>query len=168
MQHFVEPVFFGLAGEEGDAHRLRGFDVGRQFRQHGNAAGDMEAADTDRQTGLDEWLRQIDGARKLVRLHADEPDQTAPALTPEHADDLRWLNPPVGFIVCVQADIDACSQHLAATSVLGQGIETGKRIGGNCRTQPLDRIAVVVVMRRLDHHEVEDRRLPINDRIRHT
>ena len=55
-QHLIEPVFFRLAGEKRNAHLLRGFDVGRQFRQHGDAAGDMESADADRQAGLDKRL----------------------------------------------------------------------------------------------------------------
>ena len=120
----------------------------------------MEAADADRQAGLEKRLGQIDRARKLVRLHADQPDQAAPACALDHADDLLGLNPPVGLVIGVQTDIDAGAQHLAALGVLRQGVETGQRVGGDRGAQPLDRIAVVIVMRRLDHHEVEDRRHP--------
>ena len=167
-QHLVEPALLGLAGEERDAHLLGGFDVGRKLRQHRDAAGDMESTDADRQADVEKRLGQIDRARKLVRLHADQPDQTAPALAADHVDDLLRLHPAVGFVERVQADIDARSQHLAALGVLGQGIETRERVGGDRRAQPLDRIAVVVVMRRLDHHEVEDGASPINGRIRHS
>ena len=83
-QHLVEPALLGLAGEERDAHRLRRFDVGRQFGQHGDAAGDVEAADADRQPGVEERPRQIDRARKLVGLHADEADQRAAAFAADH------------------------------------------------------------------------------------
>ena len=38
----------------------------------------------DRQAGGEERPRQIDGARKLVRLHADQPDQRAPAFAADH------------------------------------------------------------------------------------
>ena len=44
LQHLVE-AFLGLAGEDGDAERLRDLDVGLRVLQHGEAAGDMEAAD---------------------------------------------------------------------------------------------------------------------------
>ena len=167
-QHIVEPAILGFAGEERNPELLRRFDVGRQLRQHGDAAGDMEAADADRQAGVEKRFGQIDGARKLVRLHADQTDQRTAAFAADHADDLLGLHPPVGFVERVQADIDARSQHLTALGVLRQGIQASERIGGNRRAQPLDRIAVVVVMRRLDHDEVEDRGSPTNGRVRHT
>ncbi len=155
-QHRVEAALFGLAGEERDAHGLRRFDVGRQLRQHGDAAGDMKAADAHRQTGGEERLRQIDRARKLVGLHADQADQRAAAFAADHADDLVGADAPVGLVVGVQPDVDARPQHFAARGVFGQRIQAGQRVGRDRRAQPLDRIAVVVVMRRLDHHEVKD------------
>jgi len=128
-QHLVEPVHLGFAGKKRNAEILRRFDVGRQFRQHGNAAGDMKSADADRQPGVEKGLRQIDSARKLVRLHADQTDQAAAARAADHADDLVGLNPPVGFVVGVQPDIDARAQHLAALGVLRQRVQAGERIG---------------------------------------
>ena len=40
--------------------------VGSRVGQHRNAAGNMEAANADRHTGLDKRASEIDGARKLV------------------------------------------------------------------------------------------------------
>src|SRR5438132_4652624 len=42
--------------------------------------------------------------------------------------------------------------------VLGETAQTGERVRRDRRPEPLDRIAVVVVMRRLDQHEVEQGR----------
>ncbi len=116
----------------------------------------MKAADGDRQPGGKERLRQIDRARKLVRLHADQADQRAAAVAADHADDLLGPDPPVGLVIGVQADLDAGPEHFAAAGVLGQRVQAGERVGRDRRAQPLNRIAVVVVMRRLDHHEMEE------------
>jgi len=76
-QHRIEAAVLGLAGKEGDAELLRLPNIGRQLRQHGDAAGDVEAADADLQAGGQELPGKVDGARKLVRLDADEADQGA-------------------------------------------------------------------------------------------
>ncbi len=44
LQHLVE-AFLGLAGEDRDAELLRDLDVDLRLFQHGEAAGDMKAAD---------------------------------------------------------------------------------------------------------------------------
>ena len=154
-QHLVEAGVLGLAGKERDPELLGGADIGRQLRQHGDAAGDVEAADADRQAGGEELAGEIDGARELVRLHPDEADQGAAAFAADHADDLVGPHPPVGLVIGVEADFDVRAQHLAGARVLGEAVEAGQRVGGDGRADPLDRIAVVVVMARLDHHEVE-------------
>ena len=66
-----------LARVEDHAERLRLFQIRRQFGKHGNAAGDMEAADHDRDALRAESAREIEGAGKLVGLDPDEPDESA-------------------------------------------------------------------------------------------
>ena len=67
----------GLAGEQGHAvvcaaRRSAGSSgsIDRQPR-------DVEAADHDGHAGRPELAGEVDGARKLVRLHADQADETA-------------------------------------------------------------------------------------------
>jgi uncharacterized surface protein with fasciclin (FAS1) repeats len=73
-QYLIEAVLLCLASKERYVQRLRGFDVAWQLGQHRDAAGNVEAADADRQARGDEGPRQVHDARKLVRLHADEAD----------------------------------------------------------------------------------------------
>ena len=115
----------------------------------------MKAADADRQASGEEWSRQIDGARKLVRLHAHESDQRPPARPADFADDPVGPDPPVGFVKGLEADFDARAEHLTPGGVSRERIQARQRIGRDDRLDPLDRIAVVVVMRRLDQHEPE-------------
>ena len=154
-QHLVEAALLGLAGEERNSERLRLRHLGRQLGQHRNAAGDVKAADAHRETGGDEAPGKIDGARKLVRLDADEADQRLSALLADHPHDPVRPDAPIGLVIGVQPDIDVGAENLAPPRVVGEGVQARQRIGGNSRAEPLDRIAVVVVMRRLDHDEMK-------------
>ena len=58
---------------------LRRAHLRRHLRQHRDAAGDVEAADADRQAGGEERPGEVDRAGELVRLDADEADQGAAA-----------------------------------------------------------------------------------------
>ena len=111
------------------------------------------------QTGIQKWPHQIDGARKLVRLHPDQPDE-GPATGPaHHPDDPVGPDPAVGLVIGVDADYHAGSEHAPPAGVFGEPVEAGERVRLYRRLYPLDRIAVVVVMRRLDQHQVEHRSL---------
>ena len=156
-QHFIEPAFLGLAGEERDAERLRLAQLGWHFGQHREAAGDMKAAQADRQPGREERPRQIDGTGELVRLDADQPDQHAPTGAANPPDNAVRPNPAIGLVIGVDADLDLGTQHPPAADILGQTVQASQRVGGDRRPEPLDWIAVIVVMRRLDQHELKQR-----------
>ena len=154
-QDLVEPEFLGLAGKDRSALRLHARDFFGYFRQHGEAARHMKAADRHRQSGIDERLRDIGGARKLVRLNADKGNQCPSATATNIADDPVGTDANVGLIIGRKADIDIRTQYLATHAVERQSVDGGERVGGNIGTKPLNGIAVVVVMRRLDHYEMK-------------
>jgi hypothetical protein len=156
-QHLAEPALLGLAGEEGDAERLCFAQLGWHLGQHREAAGDVKAAETDRQPGLQERPRQIDGAGKLVGLDADQPDQRAAASAADPPDDPVGPHPSVGLVIGLDANLDPGTQHMPLPQILGQAVQGGQRIGWYRRPEPLDRIAVIVVMARLDQHELKKR-----------
>ena len=64
---------------------------------------------------------------------------------------------PVGFVVSVDADCHAVAEHLTPAGIFGETVEAGERVRRNRGLDPLDGIAVVVVMRRLDQNQMEDR-----------
>ena len=55
----------------------------------------------------------------------------------------------VGFVIDVDVERDVGPEDRALGAVLGEAVERGERIGRDGRAQPLDDVAVIVVMRRL-------------------
>ena len=96
----------------------------------------MESADADRQSGRKERTREVDGAWKLVGLHADKTDQRLAARVADLSDDPLGLGPPVGLVIGMQADFDIGSKHVPAVRVLRQAVQACQRVGGNGRPVP--------------------------------
>ena len=113
----------------------------------------MESADADLQALGAELPGEVDRARILVRLDADEPDQRSPAPALEIANDLARHDAAVGLVVGLDGEIDAGPQHLPTAGVLGEAVHARERVGRHDRAEPLNRIALVVVMGRLDENE---------------
>ena len=154
-QHLVEPAFLGLAGIDRDAH-VHGFlDLRRHDRQHRQAAGGMEAAHRHRQAGRQELAGEIDGVRELVGLDAHQADQALAAAALEIGDDPVGADPDIGLVERLDDDIDVRPKNLTLPAILTQPIEGGQGVGRDVRLQPGDRIAIVVVMSRLDQNELE-------------
>ena len=152
-QHFVQPVLFRFAGEERNAHRLRGLQFLRHLRQHGDAARDVKAADANLIARGAKLARQVYRARILVRLRPHDADQGAPALLLQAPDNAARNDTAIGFVVGLDIDPDAGAEHLALPRILRQAEHTGERVRRHNRAEPLDRIAVVVVVGRLDKDE---------------
>ena len=117
----------------------------------------MKPADANRQTGAQKRPRQVDGAWELVRLDPDQSDEGTATGSVNHTDDPVGPDAAVGFVIGVDADRHIRSKHLAPARVFGEAVEAGERVRRDRRLDPPDRIAVVVVMRRLDQHQMEDR-----------
>ena len=52
-------------------------------------------------------------------------------------------------------DVDVVAEHAALFAFERQSVQHGQRVRGNGRAQPLDDVAVVVVVRRLDENQRE-------------
>ena len=96
-QDLVEPAFLGLAGEDEGAEVERLLHVRLDPRQHGKRAGDVEAADADRDAFLAEGGGQVERARELVRLHADQHHHAGAGLA-DRAGDAAGMDAPVGLV----------------------------------------------------------------------
>ncbi len=154
-QYLIETAVLCLASKERDTQRLRLPHVRRHLGQHRNTARDVETADADREMSGYKATRKIHGAGKLIGLHSYEANQGFAALLGDHSNDLVRTHAPVRFVVGVQTDLHVRPKRLAAVGVLRKPVQTGERVGRNGRPEPLNGIAVVIVVRRLDHDEVE-------------
>ena len=115
----------------------------------------MKAAHGDLNAGIAERARNIERARILVRLHADQSEQAKIAVLAETAEQLRDIHPRMGLVDDVDVDGDVRPEHLALRGIARQPVDRGEGIGGDQRAPPADHIAVVVIVRRLDQDELE-------------
>ncbi len=153
MQDFVEPAF-GLAGKQRHAHRLGAVKIRIHAIEHRQHARHMEAADADLDTALAQRLRQIERARELVRLHAGQHHH-AGAGGLDHRRQAFGADAGIGFVESVNLDIDVVAENSPLGAILRQTEKRGQRVRRDRRANPLDDIAVVVVMRRLHKQQTE-------------
>ena len=140
---------FGLAGEEADPEPAGRLEVGRQLRQHRHATRHVKPADRDLDAGFAKPGGQVHRARELVRLHADEADEPGiGALDPP--DDAPHRDDGVALVIGADLDRDVGAERAPLGQIRRDPVKTGERIRRDPRFPPLDHIAVVVVMRRLD------------------
>ena len=65
----------------------------------------------------------VDGARELVRLHADQTDHAEIAVLAEQLDDIIDPDPGVGLVEGCDVDLDVGTQHLPVAGVVGERID---------------------------------------------
>ena len=147
------PVF-AFAREQGDAESLRFFEVRRQLGQHRYAAGDMEPADHDRNVELAEGAREVERAGKLVRLDPDEADESAAVgLDPlRHRLDVDDL---VALVVGLELDVRVGAERFLLGASGQKSVDAGEAVRGDGGEPPLDHVAFVVIVRRLDEDDPE-------------
>ena len=79
----------------------------------------------------------------------------SPAAAADLSRDAPCVDARVGLVIAGDDDLDPGAQHPALGAVGGQAVELGQRVGRHRRAQPLDDIAVVVIVRRLDQLDEE-------------
>src|SRR5262249_24995924 len=116
----------------------------------------MKSADADWHVPMQKRPRQIDGAGKLVRLNPTQADKRSTTGSSDHSDDPIGSDASIGLVVSVDADSHVGANHPPPTGVFGETVEASECVRRYRRLDPLNRIAVVIVMRRLDQYHVED------------
>src|ERR1700733_542837 len=113
----------------------------------------MEAANGDRHALLAKLTADIERAGELIRLDADQSDHSAVC---EDASRNGWkIDDGVALIVDLEFDVDLGAENLGLSAFPQQSVDAGQAVRRDGRAPPLDDIAVVVVMRRLDQHDRE-------------
>jgi hypothetical protein len=114
----------------------------------------MEAADDHGETRGAELAREIERARILVRLDADQADK-APAGRANVAHRLLHVDDGVALVAGIDLDIDVGAQHARLRGLCDQRVDAGEAVRRHGRTPPLDHIAVRVVVPGLDQDDLE-------------
>ncbi len=146
---------FRFAGKNGDAKLAGAIEIDGGAVEHGNAAGDVKAADDDRNAGGAERPRDVERAGILVGLHTDEPDHAETIRRPETAQQLGDIDPGIGLIDDVDNDIDVGSEHAAPRAIERHAMQRGQRIRRHQSAPPADDVAVIVIVRGFDEHDAE-------------
>ena len=120
MQEAVHPAL-EFAGEHAHPHVEGLLEIGLQLREHGEAAGDMEAADDHGQACRAEWARDIERAGKLVRLHADDPNQAEPVMALKLRQQLLDFDAGVDLVDHRDVDVGVGSEHGATSRIRVRG-----------------------------------------------
>ena len=97
---------------------------------------------------------KIEGARILVRLHADQADH-AGAGGADALGDAGDVDDGVAFVAGFDFDIDVGPEHVVVRTFHDQSVDARQAVRRYQRAQPLDDIAVAVVVRRLDQGDVK-------------
>ena len=115
----------------------------------------MEPTDHHRHALLAQRPRNIERAGKLVRLHADNANESQAAVLRDAPRDRSRLHSRVGFIDRENIDGKRGAEDLARGSAHGKAIDGSERVRRHGRAEPLHDITVSVVMRWLDEDELE-------------
>ena len=109
----------------------------------------------DRDAGGAQRLGDVQRARILVRLHADQADEAEIIVGAHLGDDAVDAHARIGLVDRRDFDVDVGPENFALRAVVDQAVDAGQRIRRHRRAEPADDITVVVVMRRLDQHDAE-------------
>ena len=159
-QHLVEPAL-RLAGEQRNAEIERLVERIRPLRQHREATRDMEAADADLDACRPQGTGEVQHMRELVRLDADKADEAEAARLLDLPGDAVRADARIGLVDRENLDVDVFAERLGLHRLLRDAEEARERIGRQRRFHPLDDVAVVVVMRRLD--QKQQKSTPLRD-----
>ena len=115
----------------------------------------MEAAHRHLDGGFAEGLGDIERARVLVRLHADQAEQAEIAVLAEALDQFLDIDPGVGLVDDVDVDLDVLTEDVSLGRIERQPVDGGERIRRDQRPPPTDNVPVVVIMRRFNEDELK-------------
>ena len=118
---------FGFAGKKRNAQVERALYVRVALLEHGGCAGNVKAADGDGDAALTKRRGDVEGARKLVRLHADQHDHAGVGLF-DQTDDLRRANVCVGFVKGVDVELNVVAERLLLGAFQRQPVQDGQRV----------------------------------------
>ena len=124
MQQLVQPSL-GLTGEQRNAEVHRLLQVRRYIGQHRETAAHMKATDANRNTCSEERPRDVNCARKLIGLNADQADECTTSAGTDLPNDLLGTNSRIRFVPRRDLDLDRIAQRATLCTVQCQSVDRG-------------------------------------------
>ena len=115
----------------------------------------MKAAHHHRQTVGAELPTEIERARKLIGLNTDQSDHAAAAACANAPRNASNIDHGVALVTSFDLDVDVRPERAVTRAFLDQAVDAGQAVGRQRRAPPLNDIAVLVVMRRLDQDDAK-------------
>jgi hypothetical protein len=153
VEHHLHPPF-RFSGKERNAHRLRPMHIGIVPAHHAQNSRDMEPADPHLDSAIYQTLRQVERMRELVRLHPDQHHHSR-ARVLDHPRQFLRPDPRVRLIERMNLDLHIRSERMPLLTIPRQPINRRQRVRRNRRSEPLDHITVVIVVRRLYENQAK-------------
>ena len=144
-QQRIQPLL-RLAREQADPQVESLLKIGLHPGQHRKTSRNVKPADDDGDSGGTQRTRDVHGAGKLVRLDAHQADQAETAMAFQLGNDPLWPDPGIGLVDRRHVDGDVGPEYLAPGGVDRESVKRGQRVRWHDRAEPLDHVAVVVVM----------------------
>jgi hypothetical protein len=115
----------------------------------------MEAADTDGDARGAERPGDVYRPRKLIGLDTHEANQPAASAIAYLLDYFVGPDPSVGLVPRGDADLNVFAQHPTPGAIQRKSIQRRQRIRRDGRARPLDDIALIIVVGRLDQEQMK-------------
>jgi len=110
-----------------NAEIKRLLQIVRQRGQHGDAAADGEAAHDCRDAEHAELASEIERARTLVRLRADQADHAAAGGTDTLTDAVD-IDDGVALVASLNLDFNIWAEHVLACALLDEPVDAGEAV----------------------------------------
>src|SRR5882672_11263480 len=114
----------------------------------------MKASDRDYDAALAQPGGDVERARKLIRLHADQHHHAGVSAFYQRGY-VPGANARVRLVKSVDFEFDIITEDLMFSAFERQTIQHGEGVRRNRGSQPLNHVTFVVIVRRLDEYQAE-------------
>src|SRR4051794_6826890 len=110
----------------------------------------MKTTDNDRDAVSAQRTRDVERAWKLVRLHPNQRNKAKSVVVRKQGANLSNTDARISFVDHGAIKVNVWAEHGAMSGVARKAVNDSERVRRDERPRPLNDVAVVVIMRRLD------------------
>ena len=146
---------FHFARDDGYTKVKDLLDIGRGVMKQGNSATDVEATDNHIHPGSAESPGKINSAWVLIGLYPHQAHHRFPAGSTAAPDNLGNVELMDGFVKEFNRYFEILTQRSTPLDIFSERIQTGQRIAWQHPSPMAQYIAIVIILRGFEQHDVE-------------